>query len=68
MLLRNEVQTVIGTKTREEWIKQFSGVDCCFTPVLSLQESMKHPLFEERHMVKTDSDGASWLQSPIRFL
>ena len=68
MLLRNEVQTVIGAKTREEWIKQFSGVDCCFTPVLSLQESMKHPLFEERHMVKTDSDGASWLQSPIRFL
>ena len=65
--LRDEVQALIGSQSREYWLKLFAGVDCCFTPVLSLEESMKHPLFIERSMVQTDSEGKTWIQSPIQF-
>ena len=67
MGLRDEVQTLIGSQSREYWISLFDGVDCCFTPVLSLEETMVHPLFVERSMVKTDKDGKTWIQSPVQF-
>ncbi len=31
------------TKTRQEWCEVFEGSDSCFAPVLSLEESRKHP-------------------------
>ena len=67
MGLRDEVQTLLGSQSREYWISLFDGVDCCFTPVLSLEETMVHPLFVERSMVKTDKDGKTWIQSPVQF-
>ena len=67
LALRDEVQTLIGSHSRDYWNKKFTGVDCCFTPVLSLAETMKLPMFIERGMVKKDAAGHSWIQSPIRF-
>ena len=66
--LRDKVQALIQTQNRANWERQFSGVDCCLTPVLSLDETMKHPLFGERAMVQTDAEGKPWIQSPVRFL
>lgn len=66
--LRDQVQALMQTQDRADWEKQFSGVDCCFTPVLSLDETMRHPLFSERAMVQDDANGKSWIQSPVRFL
>ena len=65
--LHEAVQELIGSKTREFWETKFTGIDCCFTPVLSLEETMQHPLFIERGMIKDDGDGRSWIQSPVRF-
>jgi crotonobetainyl-CoA:carnitine CoA-transferase CaiB-like acyl-CoA transferase len=65
--LRDKVQALIQTQNRADWERQFSGVDCCFTPVLSLDETMRHPLFGERAMVQADTDGKPWIQSPVRF-
>lgn len=66
--LRDEVQAVIAMHPRQYWQDKFSGVDCCFTPVLSLNETMQHSLFIEREMVKKDGKGQSWLQTPVRFI
>jgi len=41
--LREKLAAIFRTKTREEWCRILDGQDCCFTPVLSLQESMDHP-------------------------
>ena len=38
----------IGSRSREEWEKAFSGVDACATPVLGLDELPEHPLHRER--------------------
>jgi crotonobetainyl-CoA:carnitine CoA-transferase CaiB-like acyl-CoA transferase len=65
--LIDEVQKWIGEKTSAYLFEIFAGKDCCFTPVLSLKESMQHPLFQERKMFKTDGDGQSWINSPVQF-
>jgi alpha-methylacyl-CoA racemase len=38
-----ELAAVFKTKTRDEWMKIFEGVDACVTPVLSLAEAAEHP-------------------------
>lgn len=66
--LRDEVQSVMATHTRQYWQDKFVGVDCCFTPVLSLEETMQHSLFIEREMIKKDQQGQAWIQTPVRFI
>jgi len=33
----------IATKTRDEWVEVFAGLDACVAPVLSMEESTRHP-------------------------
>ena len=65
--LREQVQNWVIQKDRSEWLKILENVDCCITPVLSLEETMIHPLFQERSMVHKDQEGQSWIQSPVKF-
>lgn len=39
---------VFKTRTRDEWVKRFAGVEACFTPVLSIDEVLQVPQFKER--------------------
>jgi alpha-methylacyl-CoA racemase len=41
--LKERFAALFKTKTREEWCEVFEGSDACFAPVLSLEESRKHP-------------------------
>lgn len=41
--LKAELTAIFKTKTRDEWVKIFAGVDACVTPVLSLAEAAEHP-------------------------
>ena len=34
---------VIITKSRDEWVAHFAGVEACVAPVLSLAEAPQHP-------------------------
>ena len=67
LALRDQVQTWMLQKDRSEWLKILENVDCCITPLLSLEETMIHPLFQERSMVRQDPQGQSWIQSPVKF-
>jgi alpha-methylacyl-CoA racemase len=60
------VQAQFKTATRDVWLARLTPHDCCVSPVLSLAESMQHPLFIARQMVSKDADGVSWLQTPIQ--
>ncbi len=41
--MKDRFQSVFRTKTRDEWCNVMEGSDVCFAPVLSLEESMRHP-------------------------
>jgi alpha-methylacyl-CoA racemase len=41
--LKQKLETVFRTRTRDEWTAIFEGTDTCFAPVLSLDEAYAHP-------------------------
>ncbi len=46
-----EVQGVIATKTRDEWMEIFDGQDACVGPVKSVAEALEDPQIRHRAMV-----------------
>src|SRR4029450_8487482 len=40
---RDEIATVIASRTREQWVVHFAGTDACVAPVLDLGEAPVHP-------------------------
>jgi alpha-methylacyl-CoA racemase len=41
--LRRRLQELFVTRTRDEWVGHFDGVDACVSPVLSMREALTHP-------------------------
>jgi len=41
-LLKDKIEDIFKTKTREEWCNLMEGTDVCFSPVLSINEAPKH--------------------------
>ena len=41
--LKERFAALFKTKTRQQWCEVFEGSDACFAPVLSIEESRKHP-------------------------
>src|SRR5260221_295782 len=42
-VLKQKLEAIIKTKTRDEWDTAMLGSDVCYAPVLSLSEAPKHP-------------------------
>jgi len=40
---REQIATVIASRTRDEWAAHFAGTDACVAPVLTLEEAPLHP-------------------------
>lgn len=40
---RDEIQAVIASRSRDEWVAHFRGTDACVAPVLDLGEAPMHP-------------------------
>lgn len=47
---KQALQQVFVEKTLEEWMAIFDKADACVEPVLTFEETVKHPLFAEREM------------------
>jgi crotonobetainyl-CoA:carnitine CoA-transferase CaiB-like acyl-CoA transferase len=45
LALRAELQALLATQALAHWVQVFDGVDACVTPVLRLDEALRHPLF-----------------------
>jgi len=41
--LKEKLQAVFSTRTRDAWMEVFDGTDACVAPVLSLAEAPLHP-------------------------
>lgn len=42
-VLRDKIETAIASRTRDEWMLEFSGSDACVAPVLTLEETVVDP-------------------------
>jgi len=40
---REEIATVIASRTRDAWVAHFAGTDACVAPVLDMEEAPVHP-------------------------
>lgn len=47
-LLRTELEAVFRSRTREEWCDLLEGTDCCFAPVLGVDEAPHHAHLQAR--------------------
>lgn len=56
--VRKEVSDLIGAQTWAYWRDKLEGADCCVTPVLKLEESLSHPQFVARGMVRRGQTAA----------
>jgi crotonobetainyl-CoA:carnitine CoA-transferase CaiB-like acyl-CoA transferase len=45
MALRTEVAGVFAARPLAHWVALFESVDACVTPVLRLDETLRHPVF-----------------------
>lgn len=48
--LRRSLAAVFKTRTRDEWVQRFAGVEACFTPVLSIEEVPRQEHWQARGM------------------
>lgn len=58
-----ELGAIFAQHSLAEWTARFEKVDCCVTPVLTMEEAIAHPLFAARQMVvraEHPSEGAYW--------
>ncbi|HUQ01348.1 MAG TPA: CaiB/BaiF CoA-transferase family protein [Kofleriaceae bacterium] len=61
--IREEIATILVTKTRDEWVAALAQHDCLLEPVLELEELPSHPLHQAREMFITVDGGPA---GPLR--
>ena len=49
--MKREIADLMLTRTRDEWLQEFVGLDICLTPVMALNEVCEQPWVKERDMV-----------------
>lgn len=50
--LRKQIQGIIETKPRDEWLDLFSDLDTCVSPVLTVEEMIQDPQVNAREMIQ----------------
>jgi crotonobetainyl-CoA:carnitine CoA-transferase CaiB-like acyl-CoA transferase len=66
-VLRTELRALFKSESQVFWVAKLEAADCCFSPVLTLDEALEHPQFAARDMIHVSSDGATQFAFPIRF-
>ncbi|VVM60086.1 Acetyl-CoA:oxalate CoA-transferase [Pseudomonas fluorescens] len=64
--MRSAFETIFSSRTREQWCELLEGTDVCFAPVLSPQESSRHPHMAQRE-VYFERDGMLQAHPAPRF-
>jgi alpha-methylacyl-CoA racemase len=55
--VRAEIQAILATRSRDEWIAHLAAHDCCCEPVLEVDELADHPLHRAREVFFTLDGG-----------
>ena len=61
-----ELEGVFAAATLAEWKARFASVDCCVTPIATLDEAMTDPQFAAREMVMKRNDGSREYAPPFK--
>jgi len=64
--VRGELERVFAGAPLAAWVERLATVDCCVTPVATLDEALTDPQFTARGMVVTRPDGSRELAPPFR--
>lgn len=62
--VRAELAAIFRRRSQHEWSAVFDAVDCCVTPVLRLEESLRDPQLQARGMV-VEVGGARQFGPPV---
>ena len=54
-------------KTMLEWVDHFNGVDCCLSPVLTIEEALEQPHVKDRELVLEHQHSQEGLVSQFSF-
>ena len=70
--LRQKLERIFKTKTREEWCRIMEGTDICFAPVLTMAEAPLHPhmaarnTFVNRHGIAQPAPAPRFSRTPSK--
>ncbi len=64
--MRAELERVFAGAPLAAWAAKFATVDCCVTPIATLDEALADPQFAAREMVLTRSDGTREYAPPFK--
>jgi alpha-methylacyl-CoA racemase len=56
--LREDLERIFASRTRDEWCDLLGGADCCFAPVLSMDEAWRDPYNLARERFVSHPGGA----------
>ncbi|NPA93498.1 MAG: CoA transferase, partial [Chloroflexi bacterium] len=64
-----EIADLFRTRTFDEWLQTFEGIEACLEPVLDYEETLQHPQIRHRGLVLEDETGRpTGIASPFPFL
>jgi alpha-methylacyl-CoA racemase len=64
--VRGELEAIFASEPLAHWVETFAGVDCCVTPVATLDEALADPQFAARRMVVVRPDGSRQYAPPFK--
>lgn len=64
--IRHELAELFGSRALDYWVERFAEVDCCVSPVLTLEEAMADPQLRARGMF-AEQGGRTGYAFPLRF-
>ena len=63
---RSALAAIFATAPLAHWTERFAGLDCCVTPVLTLDETLANEQVRAREMVASGPDGGRQYAPPFR--
>jgi crotonobetainyl-CoA:carnitine CoA-transferase CaiB-like acyl-CoA transferase len=64
--VRSELRELFSSATLAHWAARFADVDCCVTPVATLDEALGDPQFVARKMIFNRADGSRGFAPPFK--
>jgi crotonobetainyl-CoA:carnitine CoA-transferase CaiB-like acyl-CoA transferase len=64
--VRGELERIFAGAPLAAWVEKLGTVDCCVTPIATLDEALADPQFAARAMVMTRRDGSHAYAPPFR--
>jgi crotonobetainyl-CoA:carnitine CoA-transferase CaiB-like acyl-CoA transferase len=64
--VRQQLAAIFAQQTQAHWVERLAGIECCVTPVLSLDEALADAQVRAREMIVAGADGVRQYAPPFR--